>query len=433
MIDQVFARLNTVVPEKWKWILEHGGFKRYFKNTGWMFVGQVCSALSLIVNIWIARYLGPSEFGVLSYVLAFVGMFSFIANMGLSGVIVRDLVKYPEKKDALLGTSAMIMCVGGVIAYVIAIVSSWLLVESWTTRLLIMIFSLTFVFSSLGVIGYYFQATVQAKKNVYAQVVTIIVSSIWKISMIMLGKGIFWIIWAYVFDVVLMGVLFVYFFQKSGSQISRWSIDRMVARELFAASWLLVLSSAASSVYAKIGQVMIGGYLDAHEVGVYSAAVRLVEIWYFVPVIICSSLFPAIINSMQTDREKYIRRLRRLYIFLAGSAVVIAVPTTLLAPWLITLLYGPAYAGAVGVLQIYAWSGIGLFLTLGFNQYFLAENRLRILVGLSLASMCINIVLNIFFIPMYGSSGAAWATLISYSTAPVLVMGITLIKRRKNI
>ena len=78
-------------------------FKKYFANTGWMFGEKIVRlVLTFFVGIYIVRYLGPEQFGLLGYALGFVGLFSTISTLGLDGIVTRELVKTPDKKDVLL-------------------------------------------------------------------------------------------------------------------------------------------------------------------------------------------------------------------------------------------------------------------------------------------------------------------------------------------
>ena len=225
----------------------------------------------------------------------------------------------------------------------------------------------------------------------------------------------------YLFEYMIGGVLYFYNYKRYGLYFRKWIFDKEIAREFLSVSWLIMLSTAASYVYLRIDQVMIGSLLNSVSVGLYSAAVRISEIWYFIPGIICSSVFPAIVNAKMTDENKYIKRLNGLYLFLAGVALVIAIPLSLLAPFIIKVLYGDAYIGATGVLRIYIWSSVGMFLGVGVSQYLLADNRLYLLFFISLIPMIINIGLNALLIPRMGITGAAWATLVSYSIGPAFI------------
>lgn len=410
------------IKEKWN----HAGFRKYFKNTGWMFAGQSVMVISLFVNIWIARYLGPTNYGTLSYVFAFVGVFGFISSLGINDILVRELVKTPEKRDELLGSAAALMGMSGIIAFLCVAISALILEPNFVVRTLIIIYGTTFLFSPVNVIGSYFQATVQAKKNALAQIIGVLSVSIVKIALILIGKGIIWFAFAFILDYAVGAGLYLFNYIQSKLDIRKWTFNKKLAGQIFIFSFYLALSGVAGYFLLRIDQVMIKFYLGDSAVGLYAAAVKLSEIWYFIPGLICASLFPAIINAKKTGEEIYKGRLRKLYVFLGGLAFIIALPVALLAPWLIKVLFGNAYVAATPILQIYIWSGIGLFLDTGLDKYFTAENRLKLIFGYNLLAATANVILNIILIPRIGLTGAAWATLISYSLYPIFAFTIHL-------
>jgi O-antigen/teichoic acid export membrane protein len=424
VIDRLFLKFNRFVPERWKWVLEHSGFKKYFANTGWMFLGQMFSlVVSFFIGAWLARYLGPENYGIVSYAVAFVGLFNFIAYLGIHSILLRDLARYPEKRDELLGTSFYLLLLSSCVAFILVAISVFSFESSAFVRSLIILYSICFLWSAFGVINIFFQSTVQAKKNVSVGIISGIVASILKVILIVSGKGIIWLMLIFVFETLLNSSLYVINYKKSGLKFSAWRFDAKLAKDILSGAWLLALAAAASFILVRVDQVMIRNYLGEVSVGLYAAAIKLVEIWYFIPGIICASLLPAIINAKKISEEKYLGRLNKLYILLGGIAVAIAIPLTILAPRIINFLFGSAYIGAVDILRIYVWSGIGVFLNVGLYQYFLSENRLKLIFYFYIFLMILNIVLNLILIPKLGLTGAAWATLISYSAGVAVVFG----------
>lgn len=419
MIDATFDKINRFVPEKWQWVLNHGGFRKYFKNTGWMFFGQMFNIISVVVGIWLARYLGPENFGIFSYVLAFVGLFSFITGFGVNDILTRDLVAHPEKRDKLLGTAFFINLGSGFLVFLIVAITTQFISDSRFVKILMIIWSTNFFISAFSVISRYFVATVQSKKNAIVQVICVTLISLFKILLIISGKGILFLIVIFLFDYIFSNFLYLFFYYKSGLNPLSWRFDKKIFKGLLSVSWLLMLSAAAASIYTKIDQVMVKNYLGDASVGLYAAAVKLVEVWYFIPGIICSSLFPAIINARLSDTKKYYNRLSGLYKMLSAIAVLIAIPLVICSGWLINLFYGSAYAAASPVLQVYIWSSLGLFLNFGLTQQLLAENRIKFLFAINLVAMLLNVALNLVFIPKFGMVGAAWATLFSYLLGPL--------------
>ncbi len=403
---------------KGKW--SHAGFQKYFQNTGWMFAGQLSMVISLIVNIWLARYLGPTNFGILSYIFAFVGIFSFIAGLGINDILVRELVKQPEKKNELLGTAFWLLSLGGGLAFLITTTSALIFESTSLIKILIILYATIFLWSPVNVIAYYFQATVQAKKNAQAQIIGVIIVSLFKIFLIMSGKGIIWLVFAFALDYIVGTVIYIYNYFKSDLIFKDWKFNKGIAKIFFSATFYLMLSAVTGYLLLKIDQVMIKFYLNETQVGLYAVAVKLSEIWYFIPGLICGSIFPAIINAKKTHEEIYLNRLKKLYLFLTGTALLITIPIALFAPWIIKLLYGTNYLSSIPILQIYVWSGIGFFLSAGINKYLMTENYLKSILFYNLLAVTTNIILNIILIPKIGLTGAAWATLISYSIVPIV-------------
>lgn len=423
MLDKIFAKIERFLPEKWRWILSHDGFKRYFANTGWMFLGQFFSlVVAFFIGAWLARYLGPKDYGILNYALAFSGVFGFLANLGVDAVLNRELVNFPEKRSKLLGTAFRFKLIGGLVAFSAATVAAVSIEASPFIRLLVIIFSLTFIIQSINVISSFFQATVSAVNNVKVQIAVILISSILKIALILSGLGVLWVIVVYLFDFVWQGIGLMIVYRRSGEKINAWRYDKETARRLWHDSWLLMLTGAAVFIYVKIDQVLVEWLMGEQAVGIYSAAVKISEAWYFIPSIICASLFPAIINAKKTNAEVYKRRLDNLYALLIFLAVIISLAVTILSRPMIALFFGSEYLASIPVLRLYIWSSIGIFWGWAISQHLIAENSLKMIFFVNFISMLANIGLNLLLIPRFGLLGAAYATLISYFVAPLIIL-----------
>ncbi|MDR3609789.1 MAG: flippase [Ignavibacteriaceae bacterium] len=430
MLDKIFAVLEKFTPPKLRWILNHEGFRRYFANTGWMFFGQMFSLLiAFFIGAWIARYLGPQNFGVLSFSMSFAGLFLFLASLGIDGVLTRELVKFPEKQNELMGTSLGLKLIGGSLAFILSACAAFLFGHNNLIRMLIILFALTFILQASSVITLFFQAKVLAKKVIKVQLISMAISSVLKVLAILSGMSVFWIMLVYVLDTIWMGFGLVIAYRQFGLKIRNWTINWSLARSIFKDSWPLMLSGAAISIYMKIDQVMIGNILGEKQVGLYAAAVKISEIWYFIPVLICASVFPAIVNA-KNDPPLYKRRLHNLYWLMFILAASLAVPISILARPLVRIIFGQGYLPAAGALQIHIWAGIGIFLAVALSQYLLSENLNIINFVMTLSSAVLNIILNLFLIKSWGINGAAFATLISYLSIPVTFLIYTSIRKR---
>ena len=418
-----WKRVLELIPVQYRPFLDHEGFKKYFKNTGWMFIGQFFSLLiSFFVGAAVARYLGPANYGVYNYALSFVGLFSFIAPLGVDAILYRELISQPQKRDELMGTAFRLKLIGGVIAFLAASVSAYFLEADFLVKLIVLVFSISFIFQAFNVSYTFFNSRVQSLKNVKVQTLAVLFSAVLKIIVIVSFKGVIWLALAALIESIIISVGAVYFYRQKGYRLRAWTFNPALAKKIISVSWLLLLSSAAALIYQKVDQVMVGRFLGNEAVGLYAVAAKLSEIWYFIPGIICGSLFPAIVNAKKTGLNLYRDRLKKLYKLMLFLALLIAVPLAVFSRPVTVIIFGPDYAASAPVLSIYAWSSLGFFLATAINQALTSENRLRMIFSINLLMMVVNVFLNYLLIPRLGLTGAAWATTVSYLLGPAYFM-----------
>jgi len=391
------------------------GFRKYFANTSWLLGERVLRmAVSLFVGIYVARYLGPERYGLLSYALSFVLLFSSLASFGLDDILVRKLVRLPEQRNNLIGTVFWLKICGTVVMGTAIAAVLQFKTEDQQTYWLIAIIAFGFLFQATNVVELYFQAQVQSKFTVRAQVVQLLITSLFKISLVLNEAELVWFALALMLDQAVVAALFLI--------IYRWKIDwfpffffhRKNAKKLIHDGWPLIFSGMMVSVYMKIDQVMLMEMLNAKAVGVYAAAIKLCEAWYFVPTAVTASLFPAIISAKQKNEQLYQNRLQKLYDLMLWGSLAVALPTTLLADWVIFILYGAEFKGAADVLRIYIWSGVFIFLGVAGFKWLVTENLQYFSFYFYTIGSIVNIGCNWYLIPVYGINGAAFATFISY-------------------
>ena len=371
----------------------------------------------------VVRYLGPDEFGLYSYAISFYGLFVAFISLGLESISIRELVKYPNKKDEILGSVFYTQLVGAVIAILFISLALLITSEELFTSILILIISASSFFQTFNVIDYYFRSTVKAKYSVYVLFSSVLIISAIKFTLIIIKAPLIYFVTLlmhleFVFNSI--GYFIVYHLQKH--KISKWKFDKKLALSLLKDSWPLILSGVVVSIYMKVDQVIIKKMLDAKEVGYYAAAVRLSESWYFIPVAISNAIFPAIVNAKNISLELYKSRLQKLYDILAWMAIGISIPISFFATDIIILLYGKDYLPSATILTIYIWAGAAVFLGVASSQYLVTENLTKISLFRTSLGMIVNVVLNIILIPKYGIVGSAVATLISYSLATLSIV-----------
>jgi Membrane protein involved in the export of O-antigen and teichoic acid len=406
---------------KIKSILKHQGFIRYFKNTSWLMAEQLLRIIAgLLVGIWVARYLGPEKFGLFSYAIAFTAIFGGIAKLGLDGILVRELVEQPEKKSIYLGTAFWLKALGAVV--VIGLIVSILPFTSndTTTNVFVLIIACGLVFQAFEVVEFYFQSQVLAKLVSICKIIQLSLSSIIKVYLVATQQELIWFVLVTVFDAFSLSMCLFLAYRLNANDFFYKKFDLNIAKQLIKDSWPLMFSSVVVMVYMRIDQVMIKEMLSEYDVGIYSAATRLSEAFYFIPTLITASLFPAILNAKKKNHSLYMTRIQRLYTMMIWSAVIIAVPVTILSDWLVVTLYGNQYIASSDILKIHVWSAIFVFLTVSSGKYLTSEGLTKKILYRNLSGMVLNVFLNLKMIPIYGGVGAASATLASWFLAGYL-------------
>ena len=403
-------------------LINHAGFVRYFINTSWLMGEKILRmAISLFVGVWVVRYLGPEQFGLLSYVQSFVFLFTAITTLGLDGIVVRELVKDESRRDILLGTAFVLKLVAAILILPALAIAVKLTSNDQYTNLLVFVVASATIFQSFNVIDFYYQSKVLSKYVTLANTVSLVFSSVIKITLILNKAPLIAFALMSLFDSIVLAIGLVYFYKKrSDLKLFDFSFDKSTAIILLKNSWPLMLSGVVITLYMKIVQIMIKEIIDIEAVGQYAAAVRLSEAWYFIPMAISSSLFPAIINAKSVSKELYYQRLQWLYTTMVWLAITIALPMVFLSEWVVMVLYGDAYQQAADVLIIHIWAGVFVFLGVAFSQYLVAENLVMKSFFRTAVGALVNIILNMILIPKYGITGAAMATLLSQLIANLI-------------
>lgn len=414
-----------------KAIVSHfnSGFKKYFISTGWSLISRVIGLfISFFVTIYMVRYLGPDNYGQLSYAVSFVSIFSIIATLGIDSILYRDIVSHPEKTGEYMGTALGLKLLAGIFACLLTIGSAFLLSPKDISLYLIIIISFTFIFNSFNIIVYEFQARVQQKYPALISLVIVIILNILKLLVFYFDKGVYYLSFILLLESMLYASLYIIYRIKIYGTFSNWHFKKETAIYILKSSWPLIITAVFSVIYTRIDQVMIKNMMDTSSVGIYDAAVRLSEAWNFIPGIIASSLFPAIINAKKISTQVYKRRLFALIGGLVCLALILAIPISIFSSHIIRLLYGVPYAASAPVLSIYIWSGIWFSMSLVLHYFLVNENMPGVLFFSSLIAMLANIALNLYLIPLYGINGAAWATFLSYIVISLPVIYILRLK-----
>lgn len=392
---------------------------KVLENIGWLVLDKILRlGVGLGISIWLARYLGPEKYGLLNFGLAMATFFSALALLGLRNIVVRDIVQHPEDAGNILGSAIFLQTIGGLIAYGLLIGTIYLLrPDDPHSQLVVAIVGLMLIFKFGEVAKYWFEAQVQSKYAVLAENSMYLLSAAVKISLILAEAPLAGIAGAFALDFALIATGLFLMLAWKGIDFADIGINFRTINNLLKDSWPLIFSALAIMVYMKIDQLMLGQMAGDRAVGIYSAAVKISEAWYFIAIAISTSVFPAIIQAKNISQSQYYSHLQTLHDALVLIALSIAIPMTIMSEFFIDLLYGADYQQSATVLTIHIWAALFVFLGVAGSRWFIAENFQISAMYRTVGGAVLNIILNYYLIPKHGPSGAAIATIFSQALA----------------
>lgn len=397
--------------------------RKVIGNTGWLFAEKIVQmGLGLFVGVWITRYLGPERFGRLNYALAIVGLFIPFAKLGLDSIIVRNLARDSSCKDLTLGSAFFLKIVSSIVTLIVTVGVIFAITPEQTainqeTRWLVGIIAAGTTIQSFDVIDYWFQSQIQAKYSVLARNIAYVLMNLVKVLLIQLKAPLIAFAIVIVAESALCALAMVIIYKFNGNFIKAWKFNLKSAKLLIKDSWPLIFAGVVVMIYMRIDQVMLGQMIGEKSVGIYSAAVKISELWYFVPGAIVNSVFPSIVQAKEMGEEVYYKRVQKLFNIMSVLAYCVAIPVTFYSTQIVTLIYGKYYAEAGSILTIHIWTGLFVSLGVARETWLTTEGLMKFTAVTTAFGALINVVLNYFLIGSYGGLGAALATVAAQFVA----------------
>lgn len=393
-------------------------YKKYIFNSGWLFLEKVLSVvLGFTIGILTVRYLGPERLGALSYVLSIIAFCSPIVHLGLNGMLQRELIDNEDQQSRIIVTVLVMKFSAGIFCVLILFLFSYLYdFKDERIAKLLPIVSITLIAAPItGVFGSWFSSRILAKYNVYSNGLSIITNSSLKLLGVLSRLSLVFFACVEVISKFVAALVYSILFRKmSNVKLSSNDFDFSLAKRLIKESKWIVFSTFSALIYLKIDQLMIGNMLSMEILGIYSSAVRISEQLYIIPGILMASLFPPIIRAKKESVELYKGRLQFCYDLMFFISFSLAVLIMFFSKYIISILYGNEFLGAGQILSTHVYSGVFVFWGAVSSKWLVIEKLSGFLFVRSLAGAIINIIINIFLIPLLGGVGAAIATLISY-------------------
>jgi polysaccharide transporter, PST family len=396
------------------------GLRKIIGNMGWLMVDRIVRmGMGLFVGVWIARYLGPVEFGSLNFALAFVALFGTAATLGLEMIVVREILHNLDDTHEILGTTLALRTGGGLLAAGLSIGLLRLIQPHDSGGLqLVSILSLTLIFQAFDTIDSLFQSQVRSKITVWAKNSAFLIVAAIRVLLIHVKAPVWSFAAAYTGEIALGAAGLMFGYRLSGGKIFSWRISKKRATVLLQQSWPVIFSGMAIMIYVRLDMVMLKMMKGDFAVGLYSAATKVSEVWYFIPMAVVSSVSPAILR-VKDDPELFYGRLRKLFSLMTLTACVIGSVIAVASPVIIHILYSDRYSGAAPVLAVHIWASVFVFLGVAQSPWDISKNLLTLSLYRTIAGAIINAVMNLYLIPRYSAMGAAVATVVSYAISGV--------------
>ena len=388
--------------------------RKIIRNVFWAVIGKVITLFStLIVGIFVARYLGPKQYGLMNYVISIASLFTVFATFGSSEIIIRELSKKEKPKEVVLG-SAMALRMGlAILCFISIVIYLFFSGETTETSTLILIYSSSIFFSCSEVIRFYFTSIVDNEYIVKSEIFRTIIGAIVKIILLFCKAPLIAFVFALAFDFLLLASGYIVVYRKKIGPICQWNIDFKFVKTLLTTSFPLLISSTAVIIYQRIDQVMIAKMLDNEFVGYFSTAMSFVNVLAFIPITIMQTTSPILVEYWKNDKLKYEQESQRIIGATTWLLIILCSIVALLSSPIINYTYGASYTDAIPVLQILVFKVVGIAIINLSGQLIIIENIHQLAFIRNILSCVICIICNYYFISRWGIIGSAWATIIT--------------------
>ena len=383
------------------------------KNASWIIVSKVLqSIIGLLVSIFTARYLGPSNYGLISYASSLVGFVSPIAFLGINNVLVQELTTRPEYEGEIMGSS-IIMSIISAVCCIIGIYIFIFFVDAGNTETIIVcvLYSLILLFQALDLIQYWFQAKLMSKYSSLVVLFSFILISIYKIFLLIFQKNVYWFAIANTIDYLMISICLIILYFKLGGK--KLSFSYQMCKDIFSKSKHFIITGLMISIFAQTDKIMLKLMIGETYTGFYSAAVSCATMVSFVYAAIIDSFRPVLFKNYEQDIDLFELNLKRLYSIVIYLSLVQSIFMTLLAKPIINILYGNDFINSINSLRIICWYVTFSYMGSVRNIWILCKNKQKYLMLINLSGAIINVILNLVLIPRMGINGAALASLIT--------------------
>jgi O-antigen/teichoic acid export membrane protein len=373
-------------------------------------------SLSILVTTWLARHLGPEQYGEFSYITSFGLIFITLIGLGSDDLLIKQLVdRKNDDQSTVMGNALALRSLGSVLAVFIGLASIYLISPEDKSRIfLVSIFIASMFFKSFENINFWLVAEEQIKGVSFIRTISNLIISGLKILFIVKNLDFVWIIYISCFEFILMAFFYLLIYKLKGEKILKWKFDLVETKKVLIESFPVFILMFVMMMTTKIDQLMIEWFKGTKELGFYSVSVKLIDLWQFLPNILLSVLFPTLIRAHSNEGEEYKSNILKLYSVLFWISFSLSLVVSLGSTHIIHLLYGTKFSPSAPLLTLYAWLNIITFFSIGRLKIFIIEGYQSLCLVISVMTLFTNVLFNYILIPRYGAYGAIAASISSH-------------------
>ncbi|MES2696146.1 MAG: flippase [Verrucomicrobiota bacterium] len=398
-----------------------------FSNVLWLYADQGLRAvIALMAFSAVTRYLGPEQFGVLSYAVAFPAMFLPLASLGLEFVVVQELVRRPTERMAILATAARLIGVASLLSLGSAAAATTFLPVDHAARPMIWVTMIALLGQPFQVIDFFFQSRVAARYAVVARLGSALAVNAFRFWLVWHGATVNWFAWAAVIEAGATALGLMLAFRMAGETSLAWwrGATRAEARRLLLAAWPLMAGGVAMVFFLRFDQLLLSLWAGDAALGKYAAAMRLADAAQFVTYAFVSSWFPQLVAAHRAGAGDFKAATERLFRRITHLSLAVALGVSLAAPWIVGGLLGQRFEGTGGVLVVLAWANVFAAQITVRGKWFLLEGWQVSSLGFFVLGAVVHLSLLAWLAPAHGALGAAIAFTVAQAAmslaAPVL-------------
>lgn len=390
-------------------------------NASWIIGGRIVQMLiNLIVGLLTARFLGPSNYGLINYAAAYTAFFASFCTLGINSVLVKEFIDNPNEEGKIIGTALVFRGISSLLsAMVIVCIVYFVDAGDFITMLVVILSSVGMIFQVFEVINYYFQSMLQSKVTSIVSLIAYVVNATYKVILMITNQSISYFAFATSIDYICIAILLLFAYKKyNGNKLSfSWQYGKNLLRK----SSHFILPGLMVSIYSQTDKIMLKQMISDAEIGYYSTAVSLCSIWCFILTAIIDSMYPSIMQANKTDEKLFYRRNKQLYAMIFYISLFVSLVFTVFAKLIIIVMYGAAYLPAVKPLRIITWYTAFSYLGVARNAWIVCQNCQKYLKYVYFSAAVSNVILNLIFIPLWGAAGAAVASLVAQVLTTIVV------------